>query len=277
MTVRQRVRTVSLGVAGVAVLAAVYGWGRVAPSNSRTWVPEQARLATAQIEGDRVRIAGLRNWDWRGPGEPRPAWADRTYDLSQIESVWYILSPFGTDWRGPAHSFLSFGFADSTFVAISVEARKEVGETYSIVRGMLKAFEVMYVIGDERDLLGSRVFRNEDDVHVYPVRATREAVRELFLEMLDRANQLADRPEFYGSLRNNCTTNILRHVNRVAPRRIRFGPRVLMPGYSDALAHRLGLLDTELGLEAARARFRVNDRVRAFVDSASFSWSIRGS
>lgn len=263
-----------LAGAGVA-LAVLLAWIRVEPSNERDWVPEQAVLPTATFEGDRVHIRGFRNWDWRGEGDAVARFEERTYDLDRIESVWYILSPFGTDWRGPAHSFLSFGFADSQYVAVSVEARKEVGETYSILRGLMKRFEVMYVIGDERDLLGVRVFRNQDEIQVYPIRATRQAVRELFVEMLERANGLAAEPEFYGSLRNNCTTNILRHVNRVSPRPIRFGPRILLPGYSDEVAHRLGLIDTELPLDAARERFRVNDRVRQYVDRHDFSAAIR--
>jgi len=269
-------RAVVLAVVTLA-LAALIGWRRIEPSNERDWVAEQAVLPTATLEGDRVRIRGFRNWDWRGEGEPQPRWEERTYDLAGIESVWYVLTPFGRNWRGPAHSFLSFGFADSQYVAISVEARREVGETYSILRGLLKRFEVMYVIGDERDLLGLRVLRNADDVYVYPIRAAPDAVRRLFVEMLERANRLAAAPEFYGSLRNNCTTNILRHVNRVAPEPIGFGPQVLLPGYSDALAHRLGLIDTELPLEAARERFRANDRARSYADSASFSAAIRGT
>ena len=28
--------------------------------------------------------------------------AERNYDLDRIESVWFVLTPFSTDWRGPA-------------------------------------------------------------------------------------------------------------------------------------------------------------------------------
>lgn len=269
--ITRRILPAGLGVLLVGLIA----WRRVQPSNARDWVSEQAVMPTVTFAGDRVRIDGLRDWDWRGAGEPISRFETREYDLARIESVWYVVSPFGDDWRGPAHSFLSFGFADSQYVAISVEARKEVGETYTIAGGLLKRFEIMYVVGDERDLLGQRVFRNGDDVYVYPVRATTEAIRALFIEMLERANDLSARPEFYGTIRNNCTTNILRHVNRIAPEPIRFGPRVLLPGYSDGLALERGLLATDLPLEAARERFRVNDRVRNFIDEAGFSIRIR--
>jgi len=274
-SMRRRIVRRALPLAlGVALIGLVV-WSRVRPSNARDWIPEQAVMARATFEGSRVRIEGFRDWDWHVAGEPVARFETREYDLDRIESVWYVVAPFGREWRGPAHSFLSFGFADSQYVAISVEARREVGETYSIMGGLLKRFEILYVVGDERDLIGQRVFRNDDEVLVYPVRATRDAIRALFVEMLQRATELADRPEFYGTLRNNCTTNILRHVNRLAPEPIPFGPRVLLPGWSDGLALERGLLDTDLPLEAARERFRVNDRVRRFIERPDFSAAIR--
>ncbi len=36
--------------------------------------------------------------------------------------------PFSRRWRGPAHAFVSFGFDDGQYLAISVEARREQGE-----------------------------------------------------------------------------------------------------------------------------------------------------
>jgi hypothetical protein len=140
---------------------------------------------------------------------------------------------------------------------------------------MLRRFEIMYVIGDERDLIGLRTNVRGDDVYVYPIRAPREKIRALFVEMLARANALYERPEFYNTLTNNCTTNILAHANRITPNRIPYGKEVLLPGYADELAQRLGLIDTELTLEEARVRFLVNERARMFAGDPDFSLKIR--
>jgi hypothetical protein len=247
----------------VLVLACVswFAWSRVQPSNDRTWVAEQSRLPVARFDGDRVAIDNVRNFDWRVDGPPIERWYSRSYDLGRIESVWFVLTPFSKTRRGPAHAFLSFGFADSQYVAISIEARREVGETYSILKGMLKAFEITYIIGDERDLIGVRTERQQDEVYVYPIRAEPAAVRRLFTDMVERANALARQPEFYGSLRNNCTTAILSHVNGIGDVHIPYGWRVLLPGYSDGLALELGLIDTELPLDSARLRYRINGRI----------------
>jgi hypothetical protein len=109
------------------------------------------------------------------------------------------------------------------------------------------------------------------------VRATPEQARALFREMLARVNELNEEPEFYGTLRNNCTTNLLDHVNSIATRPIRYSRRIMLPGYSDEVAHERGLLDTDLPLAAARERFMINDRALRHARSGSFSTAIRTS
>ncbi|MEX2281115.1 MAG: DUF4105 domain-containing protein, partial [Gemmatimonadota bacterium] len=201
----------------------------VQPSNQREWLTDQAVLPTAVFNGPLVTLRNVRNFRYDSAGAPIPDYDDRTYDLNRIETVWFVLAPFELDRRGPAHTFLSFGFADSQFVAISVEARREKDETYSLLKGLLKRFELMYVIGDERDLIQLRTNHRGDEVYVYPIRTTPDKVRRLFVEMLERANGLQQHPEFYNTITNNCTTNILDHANRVATNKIRWGREVLLP------------------------------------------------
>ncbi|MGH7446220.1 MAG: DUF4105 domain-containing protein [Longimicrobiales bacterium] len=268
-------RRITAGLVGVAVLTATIGWTSIVPSHERDWLPEQRLLPRARFHDHHVTIANVRDFRW-GPGaHVRPRWEERTYDLDEIESVWYVLTPFSRDQRGPAHAFVSFGFTDGSYVAVSVEARREEGEEYSIARGMMKQFEIMYVVGDERDLIQLRVARG-DDVYVYPMRATRAQVRSMFSDMLGRVNQLHARPEFYGTLGNNCTTNLLTHVNAIAREPIRYGRRILLPGYSDEIAHERGLIDTDLALDAARERFLVTERALLRSRRGDFSSAIRG-
>jgi hypothetical protein len=257
------------------LLLMMIGWSRIRASNDREWSSGQERLPVTSISSDSVNIRNLRSFDYDSAGEPVSlTYQDRTYALDQLQTVWFILAPFEPDNRGPAHSFLSFGFADSQYVAISVEARKEKNETYSILKGLLKRYEIMYVVGDERDLIGLRVARG-DDVYLYPIRTTPEKARALFVQMLQRANTLSREPEFYNTLTNNCTTNLLEHANSVASKKIPYGREVLLPGYADELAQELGLLDTNLPIAEARRRFHINERARRAFDDASFSVLIR--
>jgi hypothetical protein len=270
----RRSRFVWILVAAIASAAAV-PWFAASPRGDRSWIVEQRILPEAYGRGDTVRIRNVRDFVYTGRQTFTPRYSDRVYDLSKLTSVWYVLTPFSQRWRGPAHSFVSFGFADSQFVAISVEARREPGETYDAVKGLFKQFELMYVVGDERDLIGQRAAFDDDRVYLYPIRATPERIRDMFVSMLDRANALRAEPEFYNTLTNNCTSNVVSHVNQVAPRTVPAGIKTILPGYTDEVAHGLGLIDTDTALEETRVRYLINGRARRFLRDPLFSIRIR--
>ena len=131
------------------------------------------------------------------------------------------------------------------------------------------------MIADERDMLPRRAQVFKDDLFVYPAKVGPERARWLFLDLLQRSNNLRDRPEYYNTVTNNCTNNVLRHVNRIGSERIREGWRVVLPGYSDVLAMKHHLIDTDLPLEEARKRFRVNEAVDRCGLESDFSICIR--
>ncbi len=245
------------------------------PSHDRSWRLEQAVLPSITIAGDSVHIRGIRDFEHRSADAFTTRYRDASYAADQIETVWFVLSPFGRDWRGPAHIFLSFGFADGRYLSISVEARREAGEVYSILKGALRRFELMYVIAEERDLIGLRTVAWDDPVYLYPIRATADQARQLFLLLLQQAHDLESQPRFYNTFTDNCTTNILDAVNQVTANPIPVGWETLLPGYSDRVAHERGLIDTDLTLEEARRRFEVNDRARAAMGAPDFSSRIR--
>ncbi len=134
----------------------------------------------------------------------------------------------------------------------------------------------MYVIGDERDLVKLRTNYRGDPVFLYPIRTTREGMKEMFLSMLARANALRQRPEFYNTLTNTCTTNLVSHVNTIATERVPFRPAVLLPASSDRLAYDLGLIDDRRPFEETRSAAQINDLARRHGDDAAFSMKIRG-
>lgn len=259
----------------VPLLIIAIMWLSLSPSNDRRWAVDQSAQPYAEFAGDSVRVRGIRNFHWTSATEFTPAWEERRFELSRIATAWYVLVPFSRRWRGPAHAFVSFGFDDGRYLAISVEARREEGETYGVLKGLLRRFELLYVIGDERDLIGRRAVYDGSDVYLYPVRAGREQIQSVFRAMLERANGLRERPEFYNSFTNNCTVNLVRHVNQLAPGRIPSGWRIILPGYSDEVIHGLGLIDSTGSIEAARSRFRINDRARTAFGTEDFSRRIR--
>ena len=244
------------------------------PTNTANWSPDQAVLSYADIAGSQITIHNIRNCDYRTTEDYEVRHYDRRIDLSQVQSVDFIVVPFA-EIPSLAHTMLSFGVDDGTQIALSVEVRKRVGDTYQPVLAMLPMYEIMYVIGDERDLVRLRSNYRMDGVYLYPTKATPEQAQQMFANVLRRANKLRDNPEFYNTITNNCTTNIRQHINELVPDRVPYGWDVLLPGHSDRLAYNLGLLDTTLSFEQAREQARVNYLAYLYRDSPDLSRHIR--
>ena len=246
----------------------------IQPTNTADWSLDQQILPFAKISTNLVTIESVRNFRYTSTSDYTPGYYTKTYDLNKIKSVDYIVEPFG-EFSGAAHTFLSFGFEGDQYVAISVEIRKKKGQSFSPWKGLLKQYALVYVVADEQDVVKLRTNYRKDDVYVYPTRIDQAHAKQLFLSMIQRVNKLHDEPEFYNTITNTCTTNIVRHVNEISEVKVPFSYKVLMPGYSDKLAYDLGLLDTALPYDKIRATYQINDKAMKYADDKDFSIKIR--
>jgi hypothetical protein len=158
---------------------------------------------------------------------------------------------------------------------VSIEIRKEQGETYVAWKGSARQYELMYVLADERDVVQLRTNHRGEDVYHYRAAATPAQARMLLVDVLARTNELASRPEFYHTFTNNCTTNLVRHINRIHPQRVKYDYRVLLPGYSDQLAYDEGLIQQHGTFEETKMRAYVSGRALAAANREDFSQVIR--
>ena len=244
------------------------------PSNDRDWTPEQSKLASAEIHGNRVEIRNIRDCRWRTSDDFTLAYYDKTYDLDKLRSVDFIVVPFN-ETPSLGHTMLSFGFEGDDYLAMSVEIRKERGEQYNPIAGFFQQYELIYILASEQDVVERRVKCDLSDVYLYRSTATPEQARELFLDVMRRVNKLVVEPEFYDTLTNNCTTNIRAHINHLKTDRVPYDYRVLLPGYADLLAYDLGLIERHGSFEETRRRARINYQAYLHRDSADFSRKIR--
>jgi hypothetical protein len=262
--------------AGAFAAVAVW-WVLIPPSHDRPWRPEFAVMPQAVIDGDRVRLSGVRHFTYRSKDDFDVRYEEREVSLAHLVSVDLFISY----WKvGPvAHTFVSFDFDDGTPpVCISIEARPEVGEHFDAFASMFKQFELIYVVGDERDIVGVRTDYRDEEVFLYRIRATPEGVRRLFHIYLDRINELARRPEWYHLLKNNCTLNIIQNARHAAGvERGPFDYRYLLNGLIDRYLYDVGMIDTSLDFEELRRRSHINDAARAAGDAPDFSTRIRAS
>ena len=258
---------------GAAFAVVLLWWLAIEPSNERDWQAEVAVLPYATQDGDLVTLHNVRNFDYRTEQDYVPRYDDRTFDLRQLDAVDLI----AVYWAGDAiaHIMLSFGFAGD-HVAFSIETRKEKGEVYSSIAGFFKRYELIYVVGDERDLIRvrSNYRRPQEQVYLYRTRARPENARRLFLEYVGKINQLKEQPEFYNTLTTNCTTDVW-YLVRAPTGQLPLDWRVLLSGYFPEYVYELGSLDTSIPFAVLKTRSLINEKAHAADQDPDFSARIR--
>jgi hypothetical protein len=266
-----RTRAMQAGFFAVFFAVTVW-WISIAPSHNREWRPEAARLPRAVIDGDVVRITNVRNFEYRSRNDFTPRYETREVKLSSIRGLDFYISY----WReGPVgHTFLSFTFDDAPPLAISIETRPEIGEGFAPVASLFKQFELIYIVGEERDLVGVRANQRGEAVYLYHLDTSPEDARRLFLVYLDRINEIADHAEWYNLVSNNCTLNIIRYANAIG-RKGRFDIRHLFNGLFDSYLYHSGRVNTDLPFEELRRRSHINEAARRAESAADFSAEIR--
>jgi hypothetical protein len=267
------------GPAAAAVLAfaALFGalliwWRRILPSNDRLWADDVAQLSAGVVDGNRVTLRNVRNFDWRSNTDYTQRWETRHYDLDRLSSVDMIMSY----WTVPAiaHMLISFGFDTAEHVVFSVEIRRQKRQSFSEIGGFFNEFELSIIAADERDVIGVRANARGEDVYLYRLGMPVPAIRSLFLGYIDEANALVTTPRFYNTITVNCTTLVYHMMKRIVGY-LPMDLRILFSGYLPQYVYRVGGLDHRYSFAELRTRGRISERAKKADRSATFSADIR--
>lgn len=161
-------------------------------------------------------------------------------------------------------------------LSISIETRPEIGEGFAPVASLFKQFELIYVVGEERDLVGVRANHRRETVYLYRLNTSAADARRLLPVYLERINELADRAEFYHLLSNSCTINIVRYANALG-RPGGFDFRHFLNGLIDSYLYHSGRIDTSLPFDELRRGSLINAVAKAAEGAPDFSERIRAS
>ena len=261
-----------LGFFALAFACLLVWWHQIPPSNDRLWADDVAQMSTGTIEGSRVTLHSVRNFEWRSNDDYTARWETRTYDLDHMASVDMILSYWSG--RAIAHMLVSFGFDDGEHVVFSVEIRRERQESFSEIGGFFKEFELSVIAAEERDVVRVRTNVRGEDAYLYRLLMPVPAMRSLFLGYVDEANTLVRTPRFYNTITANCTTLVYHMMKRIVGY-LPMDLRLLFSGYLPSYVYKVGGLDTRYTLEELRARGRITERAKAADRSPTFSADIR--
>lgn len=261
-----------IGMFAVAYLGLLVWWSTIRPSHDRNWRPDVAVMPRATLDGDQVKLSGFRNFEYRSLEDFTVRHEEREYDLAHLTSMDFYVSYWAI---GPVgHTFVSFNFDNAEPLCISIETRPEEGEGFSPIASLFKQFELIYVVGDERDIVGVRTNHRNEDVFLYRIRIQAATAREFLKVYLERINELADQPEFYHLLSNSCTINIVRYANRIG-RVGRLSLNHLLNGFVDQYLYTSGMIDTNLPFEELRRLSHINEAAQKADGLPDFAQRIR--
>lgn len=273
LVIAARVRPFWRACAGIFGLFAVVlaWWLTLTPSNERDWQAPVARLPTATLDGSQLTVRNVRSFSYTGRDEFTEQWVTRTYDLDELVGFDVFISFWGPTLYG--HTISSWEFADGRHLALSIETRKEEGETYSALRGFFRQFELYYVVAEETDVIALRTNHRRERVELYRIATTDKGDRDLLLDYVDEMNALAAKPRWYNALTNNCTTVIWHHAKAVGSR-FPLDWRLLANGYLVELAYAVGAVNTSISLDELKRQSDITSRARQ-AEEADFSRLIR--
>jgi len=268
--VKSRLRAMGVFIGGF--LLVLGWWFTLQPSNERPWQQDVAQTAWAEINGDEITLHNVRNCDYVTETNYTARWETRKVRLSQMTGVDVAITYWGSPWM--AHPIVSFQFADALPVCFSIETRKEIGESYSAVRGLFRQFELIYIVADERDVVRLRTnYRQGEDVYLYRFKLTPNQARERFMEYLRQINAMHERPRWYNAITANCTTSI--RAQNAPSERVPWNWRILLNGKLDEMMYHRGLFAGDVPFTELKQRVHINQRAGAASQSSTFSRDIR--
>jgi len=243
------------------------------PSHDRNWEIGQEKLPHIIFESDSVTINNYRNFVWYKNGNVDKNYETQSFKLSELESVDVIISHFD-DFEGLAHIFISFGMKNGKHIIVSLETRREDDEEFSPFLGIMRQFEIIYVVGSEQDIVGLRTNNRGERVYLYPTISTPEKSQELFIELADEINAIYNKPKIYNTLVHNCTNEITRRVEKISKLDFPVTWKSIFPGYFDEILYEMKIIPTDKSFSDVKKKHLIdNNKVDYF--NKNYSEQIR--
>ena len=247
-----------LGLAAATIIV----WMRD-PSLSRDWDEDVRVLAGVEMQGHGlVKLTDIRDWSYTREAVVSKRYFDASIDPQHIVDVWMYEQEL--DNTGLiAHTFLVFEFGandePTRYIGLSVETRRELGEEYSLIGGVLRSFEVTHIWATESDLVTRRVIHLDYPLTRFRLDIPQKYRARIFVKFARETADLATAPRWYNTVTNNCTSSLFRYVNDSEPNAIPVHYSYVLTGKVDDYLAALGYLDPESSLAITRGYLASND------------------
>ncbi len=221
-TARQADQVIDLKVKSVAAT----------PLDSRAIVlPSlKAHQTPVKLVSQRPPLYQLANVRWGYiPGKARTndnfRFVKATLDTSKVERAYFVLKPFPPEWIA-AHSLMYWSLKPGGLVSetgeqasgifLSIEAYQRTDQSYSLTGGLKNTFGSAWIMGTWEDYTTQSCEVQNEKLFLYPLKLTQGQMSTLLAEAVLQAT-VNRTGEFYHTVTNNCTNNLIILLNRVLP------------------------------------------------------------
>ncbi len=223
------VTTIALAAAAVVVLSRE-------PRAVRDWADDVRVLATVteSPDGSGFTLHGIRDWRYGDDGPVARDYADAAYAYADLRGMSFYEQRL--DRSGlVAHTFVVFEFTPDYAIpnlGISVETRRERDETYGLLKGLTRTFELVHTWANETDLVERRVRYLGYSLTRYRVQQDVTHQRRYLRAFLAQTQALAAEPRWYNTLTTNCTNVIIGVANALDPGFLPFDKAFVLTGFA---------------------------------------------
>ena len=232
--------------------------------------PYNPKRRQAQLLGDAGGTLTVGNVRWHARQAPKADnfdWATAVIKPELVKKVYFIKKPFAPEWIA-AHSLLVFTFEkggltdasgnEATGLALTIEAFLRDGQVYDLKAGLKKNFGIVWLLTTWEDYAARTALNDKARLIPYEVLRLSQAQKAALVRESVSLSAVNREGEYYHTITNNCTNNLLIAINRVLPenKRIRmwtipylaYNVRATMPVMVPSYLQGKGLLGPELGV-----------------------------
>lgn len=247
------------------------------PSNERNWIEGFSKLPNVETAASSFKIQNVRDWRYtEGLEITAKNYKNIEYNFADLETVLFVEEPFSGN-KAVAHTFFVFDFKNQEPIGLSIEARREVGENYNMIKGMMREYELYYSWASEKDLLSIRAVGLGNPMYMYPLKFSSEENKiKLLKSVLKTTKDLEANPVFYNTLTHNCTNTLAMHANSIKPGSV---PLLhiawLLPGYADELLYKEKFIPNDKPFNEIQEHYYVTEFIQENIDKEDFSKLLR--
>lgn len=240
------------------------------PANELKLPPYLPKRRPAKLITDAPAAMTVGNVRWlynQNPQEGAFDWTTAVIKPELVKEVYFVKKPFAPEWIA-AHSLLAFTFEkggltdangnESTALVLTIEAFLREGQIYDLKAGLKDNFGIVWLLTSWEDYAARTALVDKARLIPYAVKnLTHQQKADMIRESV-RLAAVNREGEYYHTITNNCTNNLLIVINRVLPenRRIRmwtipylaYNVRATMPVMVPKYLQGKGLLGPELGV-----------------------------